>query len=118
MRIVSLAEVKDVHQRKTAALIKVAVLAGARAGDAGPDELNALARYGECLGLAFQLSDDIIDWAEGEENGVSYPRLAGLDKAREDLRRLGQEALAALTGFDAKADPLRELVHFVLRREE
>lgn len=115
---VSLAEVKDIHHRKTGSLIKVSILAGALAGNAGREELKALARYGECLGLAFQVSDDIIDLTRGEQDGVSYPAVAGLDEARKHLRQLGEQALEALKGFDVKAEPLREIVHFVLSREQ
>ena len=115
---ISLAEVKDIHHRKTGSLIKVSILAGALAGNAGPEELKALARYGECLGLAFQVSDDIIDLTRGEQDGVSYPVVAGLDEARKHLRQLGEQALEALKGFDVKAEPLREIVHFVLSREQ
>lgn len=114
---ISLAQVESVHRRKTGELIKVSVLAGALASDASPEELSGLDKYGECLGLAFQLSDDIIDLAEGEKNEVSFPRLTGLDKARERLRELGEKALEALIDFDVKADPLREIAHFVLSRE-
>lgn len=115
---VSLAEVKDIHHRKTGSLIKVSILAGALAGNAGPEELKALDKYGECLGLAFQVSDDIIDLTSGEQDGVSYPALAGLGEARKHLRQLGEQALEALKGFDVKAEPLREIVHFVLSREQ
>ena len=115
---VSLAEVKDIHPRKTGSLIKVSILVGALAGNAGPEELKALDKYGECRGLAFQVSDDIIDLTRGEQGGVSYPALAGLGEARKHLRQLGEQALEALKGFDVKAEPLREIVHFVLSREQ
>jgi geranylgeranyl diphosphate synthase type II len=123
-----LATVEFIHVRKTGALILAAVRVGALIGGARAPELKALTRYGESLGLAFQIADDILD-AEaptsitGKERGrdgvrhkATFPAVLGLPAAKQRARELLERGLAALQGFDERADPLRGMARFIVGR--
>jgi len=116
------------QRRKTGALIRCAVRMGAIIGGASDHELNALTDYAEHLGLAFQIADDLID-AEGdaaiagkatakdaERGKATLVSLSGIDGARAWLDETIATAEACLTGFDHRADRLRDMVHFMGRR--
>jgi geranylgeranyl diphosphate synthase type II len=120
---------KYIHRNKTGALYRIAIRTGAILAGAREEELEALSRYAEHLGLAFQIKDDILD-LEGEENKIgkpvgsdlknskaTYPALFGLEKSREKARLECDGALAALSGFGQQADFLRLLVQFVINRD-
>ena len=120
--------VESIHRRKTGALIIAAVRAGALlAGCEGP-ALRHLSRYGERVGLAFQVADDVLDAVgttaqtgkrEGRDRArgkQTFPRLLGIDGARRYARDLSAEALVELEDFSARADPLREIARFVVER--
>lgn len=123
-----LALVEFIHVRKTGALLLAAVRAGALVGGARPAQLRRLTRYGECLGLAFQIADDVLDAeapsertgkAEGrdrERGKATFPAVLGLPAAKRRAGELRDEALAVLRGFDAGAEPLRGLIRFVVDR--
>lgn len=113
---VDLARVELVHRRKTGALINLAVMAGAMAGGASEGELKSLSQYGNQLGLAFQISDDMLDLGKESEDEVTYPRVMGVEKALEVLKELVTDALEVIGGFDFKAEPLRGMARFVLAR--
>ncbi len=117
-----------IHLRKTAALIRVSLRAGALLGGAGGPALAAVSAAGERLGLAFQIVDDILD-VEGnlEELGktagsderkqkATYPALHGLDASRQRAHMLIQEAKAVLTPLGPAARPLAALADFILER--
>jgi geranylgeranyl diphosphate synthase, type II len=120
--------VEDIHARKTAALIRAAVRAGALVGGARPRAFARLDRYGAALGLAFQVADDILDVEGGtdktgkragrdaELHKVTYPAAVGIAKAKRRARELLDEALVALKPFDQTAEPLREIARFVVGR--
>jgi geranylgeranyl diphosphate synthase type II len=93
---------KEIAERKTAALITASVLAGGLAGRGTADQLNRLRRYGERVGLAFQLIDDVHD-----EDGLS--RTMGRDAALAEAQRLLRQAIGALEPFNTRAAVLREL---------
>jgi geranylgeranyl diphosphate synthase type II len=99
--------------RKTGALIVESVRAGARAGGARAAELKALTLYGEHLGLAFQIRDDIHDSDEKPRKGVpavpNYARTFGLDRARAAVAHQAGQALAALSAGGIKSPELRFL---------
>jgi geranylgeranyl diphosphate synthase type II len=95
----SLAALEILHREKTAALFQAALEIGAAVAGARPDHGRALSRYGESLGVAFQHADDAAD-AE---------HAAFAEAARERVKTLQGEALAALAGFGAEAEPLRAL---------
>jgi len=104
-----------IHRNKTGALIQASVYCGGLLGGGTPQQLQALDFYGEKIGLAFQIADDILD--VGEEGKATYPSLYGLEKSKELARQTVDEALAALADFDEKADPLRALARFIIERK-
>lgn len=120
--------VEHIHTRKTGALIRAAVRAGALVGGAKPGQFARLDRYGTAVGLAFQVADDILDVEGGtnktgkragrdaELQKVTYPAAVGMDKAKRKAQELLDESLAALAPLGAAADPLRGIATFVVER--
>ena len=104
-----------IHRNKTGALIQASVYCGGLLGGGNQDQLQALDLYGEKIGLAFQIADDILD--VGEEGKATYPSLYGLEKSKELAGQAMDEALNALQGFDSRADPLRALARFIIERK-
>ncbi len=126
---IDLPTVQFIHIHKTGALIKSSVKSGALLGGASEDQLGALVRYGEAIGLAFQIADDILD-IEGttEELGkdagsdqargkATYPAVVGIEESRHRCAELLEMALQALEGFDHRAEPLREIARYVVARK-
>ena len=126
---IDLATVQYIHTHKTGALIKAAVKSGAILGGATETQLAALTTYGEAIGLAFQIADDILD-IEGttEEIGkdagsdqargkATYPAVMGLADSRRRAAELVEMALNALDSFDARAEPLREIARYIIARK-
>jgi len=93
-----------IHKNKTAALIKAAVTAGAYIGGADEADVMTLSEYGECLGLAFQITDDILDYGT-EEGKASFPAIHGLGVSCARLEELTAKAVQAALST-AGADPL------------
>jgi geranylgeranyl diphosphate synthase type II len=127
-RRITLKELEIVHRLKTGALLVAATRAGALAGGGSRLQVAALTAYGERFGLAFQITDDLLD-VEGEaaEMGkapgmdakrqkATYPALLGVETSRQRAGRLVQEALAELEPFKERAAPLRELARYLLVR--
>ncbi len=125
---IPLTELERLHRHKTGKLIQVAVEVGAILGAASPPQLESLSRYGECIGLSFQIADDILDIEGGEEIGkdigsdvanekATYPALLGIEESKRLAKELTEKALAALQDFDQKADPLREIAKYVVYRK-
>jgi len=121
--------VQFIHTHKTGALIKAAVKCGALLAGADLQQLAALNRYGEAVGLAFQIYDDILD-IEGTTSEIgkdagsdqargkaTYPAVIGLKESRQRAAELLDMALEAIAGFDLQADPLREVARYVLSRK-
>jgi geranylgeranyl diphosphate synthase, type II len=128
-REVNLATVEYMHVHKTGALITASLEAGAVVGGGAPDQVHSLIRYGHHFGLAFQITDDLLD-IEGDagemgkqpgsdvaKNKKTYPALAGLVRTREAAREHVDQALAALNTFDDRAEPLRALARYLLTRK-
>jgi len=120
--------VKHLQALKTGALIRCACISGGLIGEASADDVAALARYAQNLGLAFQIVDDLLD-ALGDEAALGKPvgqdaqmdkatfvKLLGPDKARGEAERLVSGAEAALDRFGDRADALRDVARFVLER--
>ena len=118
------------HAHKTGALIAASVSSGAVLGGASKNQLESLDRYGRKIGLAFQVSDDILD-IEGDSDemgkvvGVdaqmgknTYPSIYGLEKSKEMLRELIDEAIDSLYQFDIKAEPLRKIAEYIVERKK
>ena len=128
-RQLSLTELEQMHRRKTGALITTRVLLGAYAADIPPGaQLAALQRYGDELGLAFQIQDDILDVtgdvaAIGKQPGAdaarakpTYPSLLGLTQSRALAVAARDRAIANLSGLGLHTDLLEGLAHFVVDR--
>jgi len=126
---IDLATVQYIHTHKTGALIKASVKAGAIIGGADEARLKAITRYGEAIGLAFQIADDILD-IEGttEEIGkdagsdeargkATYPAVVGVAEAKRRAAELVEMAMDSLSSLDEKADPLREIARYVVYRK-
>lgn len=128
-RVLDIAQLEDMHVHKTGALIRASVLLGALSAD-HPDEgrLEKLDRFAKCVGLAFQIRDDILDEegdtetlgkAQGADralNKPTYPALIGLDASRDEARQLVDQALAAVDGFGPEADLLRWIARYIVER--
>jgi geranylgeranyl pyrophosphate synthase len=124
-----IAELEDMHIHKTGALIHAAIrLAALSAPDLDNDTQHRLDHYAKCVGLAFQIHDDILD-VEGDtptlgkqrgadlaRNKPTYPLLLGLAEAKALALNLHEEALASLAALDERADLLRSLSHYVIAR--
>ncbi len=129
-RPADLETVKQMHSRKTAALIAAATEAGALAGKGAEAQVAAMARYGRSVGLAFQIADDILDiegdaellgkstGADAARGKVTYPAAVGLERSREAAQELVDDALTALEGFNEGADPLRVLANYIITRRK
>ncbi|AXI01527.1 polyprenyl synthetase family protein [Aquirhabdus parva] len=122
-------ELETIHVNKTGALIRSAVRMGAyAAGMMTPAVLNDLDRFAYALGLAFQVQDDVLDVTSTTETlgkpagsdeklqKSTYPSLLGLTAAQQRAIDLHHEAIQALAGFDQRADGLRALADFLLKR--
>ncbi len=126
---IDLATLQYIHTHKTGALIRASVKAGALLGGADDAGVAAMTRYGEAVGLAFQIADDILD-IEGttEELGkdagsdqargkATYPALVGMADAKRRAAELVDLALEALAPFGSKAEPLREIAQYIVARK-
>ncbi len=117
-----------IHTHKTGALIRASVRVGALYSRAGTRWFGALTRYGELVGLAFQIADDILDITGKEEelgkdigsdlekSKKTFPSFIGLEESRRRAEEVVQKAIGALKDFDRKADPLRELAKYIINR--
>jgi geranylgeranyl pyrophosphate synthase len=120
--------VEFIHLNKTARPLRAAVLVGALAAGGSRDEAAALAGYGEKMGLAFQIADDLLDLVgSAEEMGkavgkdvqagkLTYPGAAGASAAEARASELIDEALAALSPFGERAWALAEIARYVITR--
>jgi geranylgeranyl diphosphate synthase, type II len=125
----SLDALESMHRLKTGALIRASVRLGALcATEVSTWQLEQLDAYAGCIGLAFQVRDDILDVESDTEtlgktqgadialNKPTYPALLGLAAAKDKAEELHEGAIAELTGFDARADGLRQLSEFIVNR--
>ena len=111
----SAAAIESVHARKTAALIAAAITTGARLAGASEAQLAALHRAGIAAGIAFQITDDLLD--ADEDEGCSLVRVIGEPAARERAQALLDDALAQIAALGARAEPLRALLRYVVSRK-
>jgi len=123
-----LERVESIHRRKTGALLRAAVSAGAILGGAGEADLVRLGEYGASLGLAFQVVDDVLDaTASSETTGKvggrdrergkrTYVELLGVEGARQRAVDLRRRSLASIASLGPSADALRAIADFVVER--
>jgi len=121
----AISTVEAMHGRKTGALIVASLKIGARVGAAKPLEVKRICRYGEAVGLAFQIADDLLDSAGesgGEESGrkeekkATYPSMVGVPQAKERLRELMVLAVKSVVPFGFKAEALKAIAIYVAQR--
>lgn len=122
-------DLENMHGKKTGALIQASVTLGALScNTVTPAQIQALQDYARCIGLAFQVTDDILD-VEGETavigktqgadlalNKPTYPALLGMEEAKNTAQRLHEQALQHLSIFDHRADLLRALSAYIVQR--
>lgn len=119
----SLASVESIHERKSAALIAASIVGGARLGGASAPLLERLRRFGVAVGIAFQIADDLLDERQdgaeekGGDAGCSLVPLVGEKAARERAETLLASALLWIDDLGERAEPLRELARFAVRRD-
>ncbi len=121
-------ELHYIHTHKTGALIKASVRIGALMAEATPARLNALTSYGEKIGLAFQVIDDILDvtgtkeelgksaGADGARGKNTYPSIFGLDTSQSIAEDLIHDSLESIKRLNHNAEPLAEIARYILSR--
>ena len=119
----------QIHKMKTGALMTAALELGSAVASATADERERLKKFGQNIGLAFQIADDLLDVTGsderlGKETGrdnelgkLTYPSLIGIDASRQKAITLVDEACVALDIFDDRADVLRQLARFIVERD-
>ncbi|MEN9432875.1 MAG: hypothetical protein RLZZ422_464 [Pseudomonadota bacterium] len=127
-RVLTEAELELMHRYKTGALIRASVKMAAKGANATPEQEHNLDHYADCVGLAFQVQDDILDiesdtttlgktqGADLAANKPTYPSIIGMVAAKQKLVTLHDQALSALANFDQRADALREIAEFTIKR--
>lgn len=122
-------QLRQTHRNKTGALLRASVRMGAITGNASDKQLDNLSHYADAIGLMFQAVDDLLDVTQSaekmgkatgkdaEQGKLTYPGLLGVDGTRAEIEKLLAQALDALSGFDAKADPLRDMAKKLATRE-
>jgi geranylgeranyl diphosphate synthase, type II len=125
---VSFPVLQTIHKAKTGALITCSVQAGAIGAGASLDQVEKLTVYGEKIGLAFQIVDDLLNvtstteqlgkaaGSDANRGKATYPAFFGIEKTRSMAKEAVDEALEALVGFDRKADPLRHIATYIYTR--
>ena len=123
-------ELEELHSLKTGALIEASVESGAILGNGNPEQIHYLKIYAKNLGLAFQITDDILNEtgnpsetgkASGSDkarNKNTYPALLGVVESENYAKKLISDALHAIETFDNKSDPLRAIALYVTERKK
>jgi geranylgeranyl diphosphate synthase type II len=119
----------QIHRAKTGALLRTSVRFGAIYAGAEEDQLAALTSYGEHIGLAFQIVDDVLDVEQSSEalgktagkdaqqHKITFPAVYGLARSKAMAEEERLAAHTALRSFDSRADRLRQLADLVVRRK-
>jgi geranylgeranyl diphosphate synthase type II len=126
----TLNELQSMHRLKTGALIETSLICGAQLADVNSSQLNLLESYAQNIGLAFQVTDDILN-VEGDpavmgkaagtdelRQKSTYPSLLGLEESKVFAEKLIDSALQALETFDQKAAPLRAIATYIIDRKK
>ncbi len=121
---------ETIHEHKTGALLKASVTTGAILGGGSDDEVKSLEQYGRNIGLAFQISDDILDiegdteemgkqaGADIERGKATYPAIYGMEKSKTMLKEIIDNAIDMLAVFKEKADPLKQIAVYIIERKK
>lgn len=124
----SLDRTRYIHERKTADLFEAACRLGTMAGHGTAHDVTALGRFGRCLGLAFQIADDLLDvTSTAEKSGKTvgkdvtagkqtYPRCVGVEQSRAAAKAAADAAIAEIGGYGTTADDLREIASYAASR--
>ena len=119
---------QTIHRAKTGALITCSIQAGAIGGGATYEQMEKLTLYGEKIGLAFQIVDDILNvtstteqlgkaaGSDANRGKATYPAFFGIERTKVMAKEAIEDAIDALGGFDAKADPLRNIATYIYTR--
>lgn len=120
---------ESIHRAKTGALLRASVRMGAIFAGGGDEQLRALSEYGEHIGLAFQIVDDVLDvemssealgktaGKDEKQHKITFPAVYGLERSREMAEEERLWAHKALDGFDERAERLRQLADLVVHRQ-
>ena len=125
-----LEDLEFIHRSKTAALLEGSVVMGAILGGANDEEVEKVRKYARCIGLLFQVVDDILDVTKSSKelgktagkdlvaDKTTYPKLIGIEKSREFSDELKREAIDQLAGFNSdKAAPLIAMANYIANRD-
>jgi len=122
--------VEFMHTHKTGALITASVASGAILGGGNESQIQAITSYGRKTGLAFQISDDILDiegdsktmgkkvGADEQKGKITYPAVVGLSRSKEIQAELVEAASESLRVFDHEAEPLRQIARYIIERKK
>jgi len=122
--------VEFIHRHKTGALIRASIVAGALMGGGTEQQVHDLGIFGEKVGLAFQISDDILDiegdratmgkgtGSDDKKGKATYPALLGLEKSKDIEAALVDEAMDLLEPFGDRAEPLRLIARYIIERKK
>lgn len=123
------AELENMHIHKTGALIRASIkMAALCAVDLPTEQFEKLDHYAKCVGLAFQITDDILDeigdtdtlgkpqGSDRAQNKPTYPSIIGLETSQELAQNLVDDAIISLQAFDKQADSLREIANYIIER--
>lgn len=125
-----LEELESIHQRKTGALFVAALELGGLVAVATPEQLSALKAYGQSIGLAFQITDDLLDVSgtqaavgkrlakDANRGKLTFPQLMGIEASRQRAERLVDEGCAMIEILGSSGEPLGELARMVLTRKK
>ncbi|HET6565275.1 MAG TPA: farnesyl diphosphate synthase [Xanthomonadales bacterium] len=128
-RNISLAELEHIHALKTGALIRLAVTGPALLAQVSPGQSKALEEFGHCVGLGFQIRDDILDVtgessktgkatrADAARNQPTFPALIGLEESQNRAEKLLHQAVAALKAIPGDTSPLLQLAQLMIQRD-
>lgn len=117
-----------IHAHKTAALLRASVVSGGILAGADAEQLDLLRSYGQNIGIAFQVVDDILDvvgetgvigkpaGSDEKKKKMTYPKLYGVEQSKQKAEELIAAAIDALSSFDEKAEPLRALARYLAKR--
>ncbi len=127
--LLSLEKLEEMHALKTGALIEASIITGAILGDGSLEQIEKLKIYARNIGLAFQVTDDILN-VEGDpalmgkdvgtdkaSKKSTYPSILGIEKSKGFAKKLVTNALQSLDHFDNKSDPLRAIAHYIIERK-